>query len=86
MKLLLRTDLPVAAVRLSVICGPAVRISQVRYVLPRHKAANWVGRGGDADAEQLRIGLGEFGNVGGDRSVTEVGVLRMERVQQGLDG
>ena len=25
--------------------GPAGRITQVRYVLPRHKAANWVGRG-----------------------------------------
>ncbi len=24
------------------IRGPAGRISQVRYVLPRHKAANWV--------------------------------------------
>jgi hypothetical protein len=31
--------------RLSVIRGPAGRITQVRYVLPRHKAANWVGRG-----------------------------------------
>jgi len=28
-----------------VIRGPAGRITQVRYVLPRHKAANWVGRG-----------------------------------------
>ncbi len=27
------------------IRGPAGRITQVRYVLPRHKAANWVGRG-----------------------------------------
>ena len=27
------------------IRGPAGRIAQVRYVLPRHKAANWVGRG-----------------------------------------
>jgi hypothetical protein len=27
-----------------VIRGPAGRITQVRYVLPRHKAANWVGR------------------------------------------
>ena len=25
------------------IRGPADRITQVRYVLPRHKAANWVG-------------------------------------------
>jgi hypothetical protein len=28
-----------------VICGPSGRITRVRYVLPRHKAANWVGRG-----------------------------------------
>ena len=27
------------------IRGSAGRITQVRYVLPRHKAANWVGRG-----------------------------------------
>jgi len=31
--------------RLSVTRGPDGRIAQVRYVLPRHKAANWVGRG-----------------------------------------
>lgn len=36
---------PFALERLSVIRGPAGRITQVRYVLPRHKAANWVGRG-----------------------------------------
>jgi hypothetical protein len=36
---------PFALTRLSVIRGPAGRITQVRYVLPRHKAANWVGRG-----------------------------------------
>ena len=35
---------PFALERLSVIRGPAGRITQVRYVLPRHKAANWVGR------------------------------------------
>ena len=35
---------PFALERLSVIRGPAGRIAQVRYVLPRHKAANWVGR------------------------------------------
>ncbi len=29
----------------SVIRGPAGRITQDRYVLPRHKAANWVVRG-----------------------------------------
>jgi hypothetical protein len=28
-----------------VIRGPDGRIARVRYVLPRHKAANWVGRG-----------------------------------------
>ncbi len=27
------------------IRGPAGRATKVRYVLPRHKAANWVGRG-----------------------------------------
>ena len=31
--------------RLSVSRGPDGRISHVRYVLPRHKAANWVGPG-----------------------------------------
>jgi hypothetical protein len=31
--------------RLSVIRGVDGRISRVRYVLPRHKAANWVGPG-----------------------------------------
>jgi hypothetical protein len=31
--------------RLSVIRGPAGRITKVRYVLPRRKAANWVGSG-----------------------------------------
>ena len=36
---------PFALERLSVIRGPAGRITQVRYVLPRHKAANWVGPG-----------------------------------------
>ena len=36
---------PFALERLSVIRGPAGRIAQVRYVLPRHKAANWVGPG-----------------------------------------
>jgi len=36
---------PFALERLSVISGPAGRITQVRYVLPRHKAANWVGPG-----------------------------------------
>ena len=28
--------------RLSAIPGPAGRATRVRYVLPRHKAANWV--------------------------------------------
>jgi hypothetical protein len=36
---------PFALERLSVIRGPDGRIIRVRYVLPRHKAANWVGRG-----------------------------------------
>ncbi len=27
------------------MAGPAGRITRVRYVLPRHKAANWVARG-----------------------------------------
>ena len=31
--------------RLSVGCSEDGRISRVRYVLPRHKAANWVGPG-----------------------------------------
>ena len=34
---------PFALERLSVRCGEDGRISRVRYVLPRHKAANWVG-------------------------------------------
>jgi len=34
---------PFALERLSVIRGPDGRITRVRYVLPRHKAANWVG-------------------------------------------
>ena len=36
---------PFALERLSVIRGPDGPITQVRYVLPRHKAANWVGPG-----------------------------------------
>jgi hypothetical protein len=32
-------------VRRRVIRWPDGRISRIRYVLPRHKAANWVGRG-----------------------------------------
>jgi hypothetical protein len=36
---------PFALERLSVIRAPDGRITRVRYVLPRHKAANWVGRG-----------------------------------------
>jgi hypothetical protein len=36
---------PFALERLSVIRGEDGRIACVRYVLPRHKAANWVGRG-----------------------------------------
>jgi hypothetical protein len=37
--------LPFALERLSVIRGEDSRIARVRYVLPRHKAANWVGPG-----------------------------------------
>ena len=36
---------PFALERRSVIRGPAGRISRVRYVLPRHNTANWVGPG-----------------------------------------
>jgi hypothetical protein len=36
---------PFALERLSVIRGPDGPITQVRYVLPRHKAAAWVGPG-----------------------------------------
>jgi len=36
---------PFALERLSVRCGEDGRISRVRYVLPRHKAANRVGPG-----------------------------------------
>jgi hypothetical protein len=36
---------PFALERISVIRGPDVRIARIRYVLPRHKAANWVGPG-----------------------------------------
>ena len=36
---------PFALERLSVTRGPDGRIARIRYVLPRHKAANWVGRG-----------------------------------------
>ena len=36
---------PFALERLFVIRGPDGRIARIRYVLPRHKAANWVGPG-----------------------------------------
>ncbi len=36
---------PFALERLSVIRGEDGRIARVRYVLPRHKSANWVGPG-----------------------------------------
>jgi hypothetical protein len=36
---------PFALERLSVIRGADGRIARIRYVLPRHKAANWVGPG-----------------------------------------
>jgi hypothetical protein len=40
---------PFALERLSVIRGEDGRIARVRYVLPRHKAANWVGPGARAE-------------------------------------
>jgi hypothetical protein len=36
---------PFALERLSVLRGPDGRITRIRYVLPRHKAATWVGPG-----------------------------------------
>ena len=36
---------PFALERLSVIRGEDGRLARVRYVLPRHKAANWIGPG-----------------------------------------
>ena len=36
---------PPSLERLSVIRGPDGRIARIHYVLPRHKAANWVGPG-----------------------------------------
>jgi len=36
---------PFALERLSVSRGPVGRITRIRYVLPRHKAATWVGPG-----------------------------------------
>ena len=36
---------PFALERLSVIRGPDGRIARISYVLPRHKAASWVGPG-----------------------------------------
>jgi hypothetical protein len=36
---------PFALERLSVTCDASGRATKVRYVLPRHKAANWVGPG-----------------------------------------
>ena len=40
---------PFALERLSVTRSPDGRIARVRYVLPRHKAANWVGPGRRAE-------------------------------------
>jgi hypothetical protein len=40
---------PFALERLSVIRGEDGRIARVRYVLPRHKASNWVGPGARAE-------------------------------------
>ena len=42
---ILPTRPPFALERISVIRSPDGRATRVRYVLPRHKAANWVGPG-----------------------------------------
>ena len=44
---------PFALERLSVTRGPDGRIARFRYVLPRHKAANWVGSGHSRLAHRL---------------------------------
>ena len=47
---------PFALERLAVIRGPDGRITKVCDVLPRHKAANWVGRG--RGRKSTRLGAG----------------------------
>jgi hypothetical protein len=41
--------------RLSVTRGSDGRISRVRYVLPRHKAANWVGPGRGRESTRASV-------------------------------
>jgi len=43
---------PFALERLSVIRDASGRISRIRYVMPRHKAANWVGPGRSRESTQ----------------------------------
>ncbi|MFM8890467.1 MAG: transposase, partial [Planctomycetia bacterium] len=45
---------PFALERISVIRGPDGRIARIRYVLPRHKAANWVGLDSSSSGENSR--------------------------------
>jgi hypothetical protein len=47
---------PFALERLSVIRGADGRITRIRYVLPRHKAANWVGPGRSRKSAQPGAG------------------------------
>ena len=51
---------PFALERLSVTRGPDGRITRFRYVLPRHKAANWVGpaRAALSNSHQLSFSTG----------------------------
>ncbi|GDX97167.1 hypothetical protein LBMAG47_28320 [Planctomycetia bacterium] len=52
---------PFAIERLSVIRGPDGRIARIRYALPRHKAATWVGPGrGRKSARPGANGVVEF--------------------------
>jgi len=49
---------PFALERLSVSRGPGGRITRIRYVLPRHNAANWVGPGRKRKSTQPGAGSG----------------------------
>ena len=52
---------PFALERLSVLRGPDGRIARIRYALPRHKAATWVGPGrGRKSARPGANGVVEF--------------------------
>ncbi len=48
---------PFALDRLSVIRGPDARVARVRYVLPRHKAANWLRPGRGRTSTRLGAGV-----------------------------